>query len=176
MSEPLWRPSEERVARANITRFAREVRERHGVPAGDYRALHRWSVDEPAAFWSEVWDFGEVVAARRGEEVLRDGERMPGARWFPEARLNYAENLLRRRDEASAVVFRGEDRIHAELSFRELHERRTGRTTRRSGSPAGYRAGGSEPGSRRSEPGSRVFAAPVGPIDACRTLDPASDD
>ena len=123
MSEPLWRPDQERIARANITRFAREVRERHGVPVGDYRALHRWSVDEPAAFWSEVWDFAEVVAAQRGEEVLRDGERMPGARWFPEARLNYAENLLRRRDQGTAVVFRGEDRVHAELSFRELHDR-----------------------------------------------------
>ncbi len=123
MSEALWRPSEERIARAGITRFAREVRGRHGVPVGDYRALHRWSVDEPAAFWGEVWDFAEVVAARRGEEVLRDGERMPGARWFPEARLNYAENLLRRRDEAIALVFRGEDRVHAELSFRELHDR-----------------------------------------------------
>ena len=123
MSEPLWRPSEERIARANITRFANGVRERHGAPVGDYRALHRWSVEDPVAFWSEVWDFSEVVAAQRGDRVLCDGERMPGARWFPEARLNYAENLLRHRDEASAIVFRGEDQVNVELTFGELYER-----------------------------------------------------
>ena len=123
MSEPLWRPSEERIARANITRFAEAMHERHGVPTADYRALHRWSVEDPVAFWSEVWDSSGVVAAQRGDRVLCDGERMPGARWFPEARLNYAENLLRRRDEASALVFRGEDRVNAELTFAELYDR-----------------------------------------------------
>ena len=123
MSEALWRPSDERVARANITRFAAGVNQRYGVPAGDYRALHRWSVERPAEFWGEVWDFAEVVADHRGEEEVRDGDRMPGARWFPEARLNYAENLLRRRDEALALVFRGEDQVNTELSFGELYDR-----------------------------------------------------
>ena len=123
MSEALWRPSDERVACANITRFARGVQERYDVPAGDYRALHRWSVERPAKFWGEVWDFAEVVADYRGEEEVRDGDRMPGARWFPEARLNYAENLLRRRDEALALVFRGEDQVNTELSFGELYDR-----------------------------------------------------
>ena len=123
MNEALWRPSAERVERANLTRFARGVHRRHGVPTGDYRALHRWSVHNPVAFWSEVWDFSDVVAAHRGERVLCDGDRMPGARWFPEASLNYAENLLRRRDDAIAVVFRGEDRVSAELTFGGLYER-----------------------------------------------------
>ena len=122
MKEPLWRPSQERIARADITRFGQAASERHGVPPGDYRHLHRWSIEHPAEFWGEVWDFSEVVAAHRGERVLRGADRMPGAQWFPEARLNYAENLLRRRDEATALVFRGEDRVHAELSFGELYD------------------------------------------------------
>ena len=140
-AEPLWRPSEERIALADVTRFAQDVARRHRAPAGDYRALHRWSVEHPAEFWDAVWDFGEVVAARKGDRVLVGGERMPGARWFPEARLNYAENLLRRRDEATAVVFRGEDRVASELSFAELHRRV-------SVFAQGLRAAGLRPGDR----------------------------
>ena len=123
MSGPLWRPSDERVASAGITRFAQGANERYGVPTGDYRALHRWSIEHPVDFWGEVWDFSEVVAAHRGEQVLRGGDRMPGAQWFPQARLNYAENLLRRRDETTALVFRGEDRVHTEMTFAELYRR-----------------------------------------------------
>ena len=141
MSEPLWRPSEERIERANITRFAQGVGQRHRVFTGDYRALHRWSVEHPADFWGEVWDFAEVLAVRRGDQVLADGDRMPGARWFPEARINYAENLLRRRDEGTAVVFRGEDQMHAELTFDELYEQV-------SAVAQGLRAAGIRPGDR----------------------------
>jgi acetoacetyl-CoA synthetase len=89
----------------------------------DGRALHRWSVENPETFWAALWSFCEVVAERRGETVLVGGERMPGARWFPEARLNFAENLLRRRDGAPALIFRGEDGSRRQLSFAELHRR-----------------------------------------------------
>ena len=98
MSDVLWRPSPEQVANANLTRFAATARERHGVSAGDYAALHRWSIEDRAAFWSAVWDYGAVIGDRGDGPVLVDGDRMPGARWFPGARLNFAENLLRRRD------------------------------------------------------------------------------
>ena len=123
MSEPLWRPSEERIALADVTRFARRVEERYGAPSGDYRSLHRWSVERPAEFWDALWDFAEVIAARKGDRVLANGERMPGACWFPDARLNYAENLLRRRDDAPALIFRSEDRVRGELGFAALHDR-----------------------------------------------------
>ena len=123
MSEPSWRPSEERIALAGITRFARWAGERYGAPNGDYHTLHRWSVERPAAFWDALWDFTEVIAARKGDRVLVHAERMPGAFWFPDARLNYAENLLRRRDDATALIFRGEDRVRGELSFAALHDR-----------------------------------------------------
>ena len=122
MAEMLWQPSPERIADANLTRFAALVRERHGLNAGDYAALHRWSIDDRAAFWSAVWDYGEVIGDRGDGPVLVDGDRMPGAKWFPGARLNFAENLLRRRDDAPAILFRGEDRVRYSLSFCQLHD------------------------------------------------------
>ena len=122
MAEMLWQPSPERAADANLTRFAALVRERHGVSAGDYAALHRWSIDDRAAFWSAIWEYGAVIGDQGDGPVLVDGDRMPGAKWFPGARLNFAENLLRRRDDAPGIVFRGENRVRRTLSFRELHD------------------------------------------------------
>jgi acetoacetyl-CoA synthetase len=122
MSEPLWTPSPERVAQANVTRFAAMVAERHGVAVDDYAALHAWSVAHPALFWDAFWDFAGIVAQTKGERVLLDGDRMPGARWFPDARLSYAENLLQRRDDAVAIVFHGEDKVRRRLTFAELYD------------------------------------------------------
>ena len=122
MTDMLWQPSPDRIAAANLTGFMAQVRERHGISVGDYAALHRWSIEDRAAFWSMVWDYGAVTGERGGGPVLVDGDRMPGARWFPDARLNFAENLLRRRDEAPGIVFRGEDRVRRALSFAELHD------------------------------------------------------
>ena len=148
MSEPLWAPSAEEVERAGLTRFAAFVRARHGVEAPDYAALHAWSVAEPAAFWDSVWEHCGVVAAAKGGTVLEDADRMPGARWFPGARLNFAENLLRRRDDGPAIVFRGEvpsagtDRIDdRRISWRQLHDHV-------SRAAQGLRAAGVGPGDR----------------------------
>ena len=121
MAEPLWRPDEARVAAANLTRFRREAAMTWRLRLDDHAALYRWSIAEPAQFWQTVWSFCEVVAEHRGETVLVDGDRMPGARFFPEARLNFAANLLRRRDQGDAVVFWGEDRVTRRLSRHELY-------------------------------------------------------
>ena len=122
MAEMLWQPSPERIADANLTRYAALVRERHGLNAGDYAALHRWSIEDRAAFWTAIWEYGAVIGDRGDGPALVDGDRMPGAKWFPAARLNFAENLLRRRDDAPGIVFRGEDRVRISLSFRQLHD------------------------------------------------------
>ena len=120
---PLWTPSAERIAAAPLTAFARIAAERAGRPLGSYADLHAWSVDDRAAFWSLVWDFCGVVGDRGaiGEQrVLADGERMPGAACFPDARLNFAENLLRGSGSGTAVVFRGEDKVERRLNWNEL--------------------------------------------------------
>jgi acetoacetyl-CoA synthetase len=118
--QPLWRPDPAQVARSAMQSFTDAVARRHGVAAVDYADLHRWSIDRPEAFWGDLWDFCGVIG-ERGGRVLVDGERMPGARWFPEARLNYAENLLRWRDERDALVFWGEDKVRARVSRGELY-------------------------------------------------------
>jgi acetoacetyl-CoA synthetase len=122
MGEALWRPSAKRVAAAEITSFTAFVNKSWNVEAADYRHLHRWSVEHPEQFWDAMWGFARVVADTRGDTVLEDAKRMPGARWFPGAWLNYAENLLQRRDDAEAIVFRGEDRVRRSLSYAELYD------------------------------------------------------
>ncbi len=122
MSEALWRPSAESIAGAEITRFTAFVNKSWNVAAANYQSLHRWSVEHPEQFWDAMWEFARVVADTKGDAVLEDAQRMPGARWFPQARLNYAENLLQRRDDAQAIVFRGEDRVRRSLTYAELYD------------------------------------------------------
>ncbi|MGA8259436.1 MAG: acetoacetate--CoA ligase [Arenicellales bacterium] len=147
MASPLWQPSAERVARANITQFAAAVSRQSGRRLDDYRALHQWSIDNLEDFWSAVWDQTGVIAAERGEIVLRDGDKMPGAVFFPDARLNFAENLLRRDDEATGVLFRGEDRVKRSLTYRELHQQvsRLSQALRDAGIEPGDRVAGYVP-------------------------------
>jgi len=121
VNEPLWSPSPERFEQANLARFARQVERDHGVKAADYDTLYAWSVREPEKFWSALWDFCEVIGYK-GSRTLIDADRMPGAQWFPDARINFAENQLRRRDDAPAMIFRGENKVRRTLSFREVHE------------------------------------------------------
>jgi acetoacetyl-CoA synthetase len=119
---PLWRPSPDRIGRTALHAFMQQVRQRWGFAGDDYGSLWRWSIDHREEFWTAVWDFAGIGAAERGTRVLVDGERMPGARFFPDARLNFAQNLMRRRDEGDALVFRGEDKVRRRISWRQLDE------------------------------------------------------
>ena len=121
MDEPLWQPSASRTAATNLVAFMRYVERRWGAQLSEYGELYDWSITYPERFWQSVWSFCGVIADAPGETVLLHGDRMPGARWFPEARLNFAENLLRRRDRGVAMVFRGEDRVQSSVTFAELH-------------------------------------------------------
>ncbi|MCX7054740.1 MAG: acetoacetate--CoA ligase [Proteobacteria bacterium] len=116
---PHWIPSAERVAAAQLTKFHGFACER-GAPSGDYSSLWQWSVDEPATFWSAVFDFAGVIADRSPGPVLRDGERMPGATWFEGTRLNFAENLLRGAGNGLAIIARDERGRRRELSRDQL--------------------------------------------------------
>ncbi|WP_018181114.1 acetoacetate--CoA ligase [Kaistia granuli] len=103
-----------------MTRFRAAAAERAGRELADHDALHRWSIEDRAAFWDLVWDFGGVVGDK-GERRLVDGDRMPGARFFPDATLNFAENLLRKTGDGDALVFWGEERVKRRLSWDALH-------------------------------------------------------
>jgi acetoacetyl-CoA synthetase len=122
MNTPLWVPSQETVGESNMVRFMAHLHERCGVELPDYPALHRWTIESPEVFWSQLWDFCDVRASVKGERVLDNPYAMPGARWFPDAQLNFAQNLLRRRDGAPAIFFRGEDRVEQTVGFAELYD------------------------------------------------------
>jgi acetoacetyl-CoA synthetase len=122
MDQPVWIPSRERIASSRLAAFMARVEREWSVRVSDYAALHRFSVSEPEKFWGSVWDFCGIVAACRGSTVVEHPERMPGARWFPHARLNFAENLLRRRDGGDALVYLREDTAPERMSFRALYD------------------------------------------------------
>lgn len=118
-ASPLWKPSPDWIADAPITEFSGLAQNVAGKEIGDYNTLHEWSVNDREAFWTLVWDFCGIVG-ERGERVLLDGDKMPGARFFPDARLNFAENLLQKSGSGEAIVFRGEDKVERVLSWDEL--------------------------------------------------------
>jgi acetoacetyl-CoA synthetase len=120
--KPLWEPSQERIEHANLTRFARMAIHDWNLKRNTYPAFHQWTLEQPERFWLTLWKFGGVRASAQGGRVLVDADRMPGAKWFPDARLNYAENLLRLRDDTDALVFWGEDKVRRRLSHRELYD------------------------------------------------------
>jgi acetoacetyl-CoA synthetase len=125
MSE-IWRPSAARVADTNLTHFMEGLNARKGLRLRDYGGVYTWSIENPAEFWQELASFAAVRAAWGTGPVIADDSgqpstKMPGARFFPTARLNFAENLLRYDDEQPALVFRNERGTRRVLSYKELH-------------------------------------------------------
>jgi acetoacetyl-CoA synthetase len=120
MEKPLWTPRPETVASASMTAFARRLEQAWGVRLPDYASLHRFSIEEMEKFWQTIWDFSGIIAEARGKTVLADKDKMPGARFFPEARLNFAANMLKRDGDGDALIFWGEDKAKRKLSWGEL--------------------------------------------------------
>ena len=122
MREILWQLSSEEKKNTNIWNFMEFAGKRVGRTFTDYPTLHRWSVEEPEEFWGGCWDYFHVVASKPYTRVLENADKMPGAKWFPGARLNYAENLLKWHDtDGTAIIFRNEADDRREISRRELY-------------------------------------------------------
>ena len=121
MKTPLWTPSREWIEKANITRFMELVNAKHGTALTNYDDLYQWSIENIPDFWARVWEFTDIKASRGYDQVVDDLGRFPGAKWFPGARLNFAENLLRFRDDRPAFVFKGEDRKSTRMTYGELY-------------------------------------------------------
>ncbi len=119
--QPLWAPSQAGIDAANMTRFIARVNQRHDLSIGDYDELYRWSIDEKESFWSEIWDFCEIVGDK-GERLLVNGDDIEKALWFPDASLNFAENLLRKKNSEIAIYFRAEDQVEYRLTWKELYQ------------------------------------------------------
>ena len=120
MTDPIWSPGPMRRQTANIRRFIDLARSELDPGIHQYRDLHRYSIQNPSGFWRTLWDFCEVVGAP-GTTALENPDQMPGARWFPDARLNFAENLLRHRDDNPAIIFKSETGETAQYSYAELY-------------------------------------------------------
>jgi acetoacetyl-CoA synthetase len=119
-ADRLWSPTAEQIRDANLTAFRAYVAERWRIDLPDYAALHGWSIRCPNQFWPSVWDYCRVIGDWDGKAAVESFDRMPGARWFPGARLNFAENLLRCRDDRPAIIFCNEQGRRRAISFAEL--------------------------------------------------------
>jgi acetoacetyl-CoA synthetase len=122
MSDLLWKPSEERKKQTNMFAFMQQVNERYGKGFATYDDLYQWSVEDSPAFWATLWDYGDVIHSRPYDEVVDDVHKMPGARWFEGAKLNFAENLLRYRDDRVALSFRGEGQATVSITYAQLYD------------------------------------------------------
>ena len=122
MTEPLWTPTREQIETAKITELRRAVTAQWQVDLPDSTALWRFSVDEREKFWRTIIDFCDLKARTWGEQDSVDVDKLPGAKWFPDARFNFAENLLKRRDDGEALVFWGEDKARRRMTFAELYD------------------------------------------------------
>ncbi len=115
----LWQPSSEQIAAARITEFMSHINANESTRLHTYADLHKWSVSQSESFWSYIWDYFDVIG-ERGATIVADKNKLPGAKWFPEAQLNFAENLLRHRDDQTALIFRGENGARSALTYAEL--------------------------------------------------------
>lgn len=120
MSDILWQPSAERIGKTRMEAFRRFINQRHSLDIADYPGLHQWSIDQREAFWQAIVDFFDIRFHDQPDAVLVEGAQMPSAQWFPGATLNFAEHLLRRRDDAVAVVAVGENGQREQLTWAEL--------------------------------------------------------
>ncbi len=147
MGKLLWQPTDERIKGTNMYRFMSFVKDRCGKEFNDYSSLHDWSVSNISEFWATAWDFLDIKASRTYDRVIEDEKKMPGADWFPGARLNFAENLLRYRDDRVALVFRGEDHEPVRMTYAALYDEvaRLAKSMRDCGIVAGDRVAGFMP-------------------------------
>ncbi|MDY6792751.1 MAG: AMP-binding protein, partial [Thermodesulfobacteriota bacterium] len=122
MGKQLWKPSEERVKGTNMYRFMNFVNDKIGKGFTDYDPMYRWSIENIPEFWTLMWEFAEIRASKPYSQVINDVIKMPGAKWFTGARLNFAENLLRYRDDHVALIFKGESQDSIKMTYKELYD------------------------------------------------------
>ena len=136
----LWKPAKDYMKNSAMYDFVNLIAEKYNV-GNDYHSVHSWSVEFPGDFWKEIWEYTNIKYSQPFNEVVDDPNKMPGAHWFSGTKLNFAENLLRRRDGSTAIIFNGEDSVHRELTYYELFQqvRKTAAALRDLGVIAGDR-------------------------------------
>ncbi len=120
-TKPLWIPSEDRIKNSNFSKYYDFLRKEYNLSFSNYSELHSWSVTEIETFWESIWKFSEIIHSKPYDKVL-DKRIMPGAKWFEGAELNFAENLLRYKDNHIAIISSREDKPDVSLTYNELNE------------------------------------------------------
>ena len=123
MTQPLWQPSQSRIEQTNLWRFIQSINATHQLDITDFHQLHQWSIDFSDLFWEQIWHQCNLVTSHKGNIILHDSSKMPGALWYPEAKLNSAENLLKFRNSSTALIYCGEDGERQEISYATLYQR-----------------------------------------------------
>ena len=122
MAKLLWEPSEDRIKKTNMYRFMHFINEKYNQEFSHYAQLHEWSISNISDFWAAFWEFADIIHSKPYDEIVDDASKMPGARWFSGAELNFAENLLRYRDDRVALSFNGEGREPVKITYAELYD------------------------------------------------------
>ena len=120
MTQPVWRPTQDRIQNANLTQFIKQVSQKTGKKFSSYHELYHWSIQNLEEFWQSIWEFSEIVHSKKYEKIL-DADGMWRAKWFQGAKLNFAENLLRYRDDRTAIISWTEYREPVRYTFQELY-------------------------------------------------------
>ena len=120
MKKPIWKPSAERIHHSNMSAFMRYAEEILNKPISNYNDLYNWSVTEIEEFWKSVWITAGVIHSKKYSAVL-SGEKMTGVKWFAGAELNFAENLLKFRDDHTAIISSREDKPVLKINYAELY-------------------------------------------------------
>ncbi|MBX9590639.1 MAG: acetoacetate--CoA ligase [Hyphomonadaceae bacterium] len=165
MTTALWTPTESRISQTTLHAFSSWLSSRTGKALIGYDELHRYSIEDPAEFWSALWDFTKISGDKGSPPFLVDGSKMPGAQFFPGAKLNFAENLLRHTGPGDAMVFWGEDKVKRWLSWDELRTQvsKAARSFAAAGVTAGDRVAGILPNMPESIT-SALGAAAIGAV------------
>ncbi len=144
MAKKLWQPSDERIMSTNMYRFMGVINEKYDKNFSEYGALYQWSIDNIPEFWESLWDFVEVKASKPYDQVIDDVNKMPGTKWFSGARLNFAENLLRFRDDQVALIFKGEANDSVSMTYETLYDEvaRVAKSLKEAGVGVGDRVAG----------------------------------
>jgi acetoacetyl-CoA synthetase len=124
-NEILWTPNDDYKNHSNMAEFLSRIFDKYHLADKEYQTIHNWSIKNIPEFWSEIWDYCEIKYSKNYDQILDDPGKMPGAKWFTGASLNFAENLLRRRDDHKAFIFWGEDKVRREMTYSELFEQVT---------------------------------------------------
>ena len=121
MAKLLWKPTEERIKNSNMYKFFQFINKKYGTDFNEYRPLYKWSIDNIPEFWASFWEYADIIYSKTYDTIIDDVNKMPGTKWFEGARLNFAENLLRIRDDHTAFIFKGETQKSAKMSYAELY-------------------------------------------------------